>query len=131
MIQQTPETSPIKSPTRAKKLLPTAKIPQAATQVNRRALTLTDEDLQKRIYEHEGKLLKVRIRAARLDETYLTFELADDRIISVPLSWYPFLRDAGKAQRAHFEILPGGWTVYWPDIDEYLDSRTLLKGKYF
>jgi hypothetical protein len=116
-------------PVQAKKSRPTHKTQPVSAEKKSHALTA--EVLQKRLYEHEGKLLKIQIRAVRLDETYLTFELADERIISAPLAWYPFLRDASIARRTHFEILPGGWTVYWPDMDEYLDSRTLLKGKYF
>ena len=54
--------------------------------------------------------------------------LADGRIISVPVVWFPRLLDASAAQRANYEIGPAGIGIHWPDIDEDLSVAGLLAG---
>jgi len=41
----------------------------------------------------------------------------DGRSLSVPLEWFPRLRDATPEQRLH-ELLGRGLAVHWPDIEE-------------
>jgi hypothetical protein len=59
------------------------------------------------------------------DELVVT--LADGRRIVTPLAWYPRLRDAGIAQRSHFELMPMG--VHWPELDEDLGVAGMLRGR--
>ena len=54
------------------------------------------------------------------------FELADGRSISAPLEWFPRLRDATPAQRAHWRLIGGGEGVHWPDIDEDISVLRLF-----
>ena len=48
-------------------------------------------------------------------EDELVVHLADGRVLSVPLAWFPRLFDATGAQRAHWELLGNGEGIHWPD----------------
>lgn len=54
--------------------------------------------------------------------------LTDGRIISVPIIWFPALRDASPGQRAHYEIGAGGYGLHWPELDEDLSIGGLMAG---
>lgn len=58
----------------------------------------------------------------------LSVTLKDGRVISVPLTWYPRLRQATPAQRNHWKIAGGGYGIHWPDLDEDLSTEGLLRG---
>ena len=62
-----------------------------------------------------------------IDDTTLTFALADGRNISAPLSWFPRLQNASPAQRMKHEICGAGTGVHWPDIDEDISAAGLLR----
>lgn len=62
------------------------------------------------------------------DET-LTVTLADGRVLSVPLAWYPRLAQATTAERAHWHLLGGGYAIEWPDLDEHIGVAGLLAGR--
>jgi hypothetical protein len=55
-------------------------------------------------------------------------QLTDGRIVSVPLAWFPLLRDATPQQREHFEVGGGGVSLHWPDIDEDISVAGLMAG---
>ena len=59
-------------------------------------------------------------------DTHLTVTLANGQTITNPLWKYPRLLKASPDQRAHYELSPFG--VHWPDIDEDLSVRGLIKG---
>lgn len=59
-------------------------------------------------------------------ESDLVVALADGRVISTPLAWYPTLMHATAEERGHAELGPFG--VYWPDIDEDLSVAGMLAG---
>jgi hypothetical protein len=54
--------------------------------------------------------------------------LADGRIISVPVIWFPLLHEATSAQREHYEIGGGGTSLHWSEIDEDISIAGLLAG---
>jgi hypothetical protein len=54
--------------------------------------------------------------------------LTDGRIISVPIRWFPLLREATPEQREHYEIGGGGISLHWAEIDEDLSVANLLAG---
>ena len=56
----------------------------------------------------------------------LQARLADGREVSVPLAWFPRLRDATPAQRANWRLIGGGVGVHWPDVDEDISAESLL-----
>ncbi len=75
------------------------------------------------------------ISANRLDVQALNVEfvdasirviLDDGREISVPLAWFPRLRDASDAQRANWRLIGRGEGVHWPDLDEDVSVNALL-----
>jgi len=69
-----------------------------------------------------------RIIDVQVDEHSLSAHLADGRVITVPLAWYPRLLDATAEQRANWQIAGGGFGIHWPEIDEDLSAEGLLRG---
>ncbi len=58
----------------------------------------------------------------------LSVALMDGRTISVPLAWYPKLLRATEEQLKNWKIAGGGYGIYWPDLDEDLNTEGLLRG---
>ena len=75
-----------------------------------------------------AKVTDERVLDVRCDEHSLIVDLMDGRIISVPLAWYPRLRDATSDARAKWEVCGGGYGIHWPEIDEDLSTEGLLRG---
>ena len=61
-------------------------------------------------------------------EEALTAKLADGRVISVPLAWYPRLVHATQEERDNWELFGDGLYIHWPDLDEDLTVEGLLAG---
>ena len=64
-----------------------------------------------------------------VDGDTLRVTLDDGRILSVPVDWYPRLRDASAAQRANWRRIGLGEGIHWPDIDEDISVLGLLAGR--
>lgn len=56
----------------------------------------------------------------------LRVRLADGREVSVPLEWFPRLRDATPDQRQRWELIGGGIGLHWEDVDEDISVESLL-----
>jgi hypothetical protein len=54
--------------------------------------------------------------------------LEDGRELSVPLEWYPRLRDASPSQRSNWRLIGRGEGIHWPDVDEDISMLGLLAG---
>ncbi len=65
-------------------------------------------------------------RAVRFDDDNLWVDLADGRVISVPLAWFPRLAAASPDQRAQVVISARG--LHWESIDEDISIEGLLAG---
>ena len=52
--------------------------------------------------------------------------LADGREISVPLEWFPRLRDATEEQRKGWSLIGGGIGIHWECVDEDISVDSLL-----
>ena len=68
--------------------------------------------------------------------TWITFtddalaaELADGRIVSVPLDWYPRLVRATEDERNNWELHSGSQYIHWEDLDEDISVEGLLAGR--
>lgn len=61
------------------------------------------------------------------DDT-LTVELDDGRTISVPLAWYPRLKEASPTERDHWRLIGRGEGIHWMDIDEDISVQGLISG---
>lgn len=53
--------------------------------------------------------------------------LSDGREISVPLEWFPRLRDATPEQRKKWRLIARGIGMHWDEIDEDISVTTLLR----
>ena len=61
-----------------------------------------------------------------VSEAALRIVLSDGRELSVPLAWFPRLRDATPAQRQNWEAIGRGHGIHWPDLDEDISVRALM-----
>jgi len=52
--------------------------------------------------------------------------LADGRQITVPLEWFPRLRDATEEQRKQWRLIGGGVGIHWKAIDEDISVESIL-----
>ena len=53
--------------------------------------------------------------------------LSDGREVSVPLEWFPRLRDATPEQRKNWRFIAKGIEMHWEEIDEDIGVSTLLR----
>ena len=59
----------------------------------------------------------------------LIVELADGRVISSPLSWYPRLVQGNPKERNTWELTGRGIGIHWPDLDEDISVDGVLGGR--
>ena len=52
--------------------------------------------------------------------------LQDGRSLTVPIEWFPRLRDATVEQRNRYEFSGSGYGIHWPEIDEDISVPGLL-----
>lgn len=69
-----------------------------------------------------------RIVDVSITEDALVVNLADGRMVSVPLAWFPRLLAATAAERANWQIAGAGYGIHWPDVDEDLSVHGILRG---
>ena len=61
------------------------------------------------------------------DAQMMHVRLLDGRELSVPMEWFPRLRDASEEQRNNWRLIGRGVGIHWADIDEDLSIGALLK----
>ena len=61
-----------------------------------------------------------------IDDVVLRVQLSDGRSITVPLEWFPKLRDASPEQRANWRLIGKGVGIHWEDLDEDLSVSALM-----
>ncbi|HXF64348.1 MAG TPA: DUF2442 domain-containing protein [Caldilineaceae bacterium] len=73
-----------------------------------------------------------------VDDQWLSMVLSDAMVLSDgrvlqtpcrPIPWLGWLAQATPEQRAHWTLEPGGFAVYWPDLDDGVDVAHLLTVK--
>ena len=69
-----------------------------------------------------------RVADVNFTRDTLSVSLRDGRTITVPLTWYPRLLSATRAQRKNWRVAGGGYGIHWPEIDEDLSTEGLLRG---
>jgi hypothetical protein len=52
--------------------------------------------------------------------------LEDGRDVSIPLEWFPKLRDASLSQLSNWRFIGGGEGIHWEDLDEDLLVKELI-----
>ena len=60
------------------------------------------------------------------DAAMMHVRLLDGREISVPVEWFPRLRDATESQRNKWRLIGKGIGIHWEDIDEDISVAALL-----
>jgi hypothetical protein len=68
-----------------------------------------------------------RIKRVSVQRYRLRVELQDERIVSVPLSWFPKLREASLDEREKWTLGEGGDAVVWPDLGLSITAGELLR----
>ena len=72
---------------------------------------------------------QVRAKSVRFANGSLCVRLEDGREISLRLAEVPWLKWLAKAkpkQRANWSLEPGGYAIYWPDLDDGIEVCHLL-----
>lgn len=64
-----------------------------------------------------------------VEDDSLCVELADGRVISVPLAWYPRLANGTVEERDHWRLIGKGHGIHWPLLDEDISVENLILGK--
>ena len=78
------------------------------------------------ISKTDGEPLAIGVE---LSESMLKVVLDDGRELSVPIEWFPRLRDATAGQRSNWRFIGRGEGIHWPDIDEDVSVAGLLRGR--
>ena len=72
---------------------------------------------------------QVTATAVHFDNDILQVSLSDGRVISLPIAnipWLKWLAQATPAQRDNWSLEPGGFAIYWEDLDDGLEVSHLL-----
>jgi len=64
------------------------------------------------------------IKRVNCDDEHIYVDLADGRVLGVPLAWSERLSKATAKQRANYEIEQFGGAIHWPDVDEDIGLAT-------
>jgi len=67
-----------------------------------------------------------RARTVEIVPDAFVVHLEDGRSLTVPLEWFPRLRDATPEQRENWKLAGSGIGIHWPDIDEDVSVAGLL-----
>ena len=67
-----------------------------------------------------------RARAVEFVPDAFSVHLEDGRSLTVPLEWFPRLRDTTPEQRGRCELIGRGLAIYWPEIDEEVSVPRLF-----
>ncbi len=59
-------------------------------------------------------------------EIKMTILLEDGRELSVPLEWFPRLRNATQEQLRNWRFIGNGEGIHWEDLDEDISVEKLL-----
>jgi uncharacterized protein DUF2442 len=67
-----------------------------------------------------------RARGVEFVRDAFVVHLEDGRSLTVPLEWFPRLRDASSEQRNHWRLIGPGTGIHWPEIDEDISVPRLF-----
>jgi len=62
----------------------------------------------------------------RLLDTMIYIDLSDKREIGVPIARYKWLAQATPQQRTQWSLEPGGFAIYWEELDDGIEICHLL-----
>ena len=61
------------------------------------------------------------------DSDMMRIRLLDGRELSIPIMWFPKLRDARPEQREKWRLIGRGIGIHWEELDEDISVESLLK----
>ena len=70
---------------------------------------------------------KVMATDVWFDSEMMHIRLLDSREISIPLEWFPILREATNEQRLKWRLIGKGVGIHWEELDEDISVAALLK----
>ena len=70
-----------------------------------------------------------RAVGVEITDEFLTVSLADGRVVSVPISWYPRLSNALPQHRSVWEFIGEGHGIHWPELAEDISVENVLLGE--
>lgn len=73
---------------------------------------------------------QVDATSGRFVDDVLVVSLSDGREISLPIGrveWLAWLAKASPRQRSKWSIEPGGFAIYWEELDDGIEVRHLLE----
>jgi hypothetical protein len=59
-------------------------------------------------------------------ESKMTITLEDGRELSVPLEWFPKLRNASQQQLIKWRFIGNGEGIHWEELDEDISVERLI-----
>jgi hypothetical protein len=66
----------------------------------------------------------------KFSEDSLIVDLTDGRTITVPLEWFPKLRDASDKDKNSWRFIGQGLGIHWDKLDEDLSVKGLLQPEF-
>jgi hypothetical protein len=78
---------------------------------------------------HDSAQELVQATEIHFADSILLVSLSDGRTISLPvdkIEWLRWLAEASPEQRDNWSIEPGGYAVYWNDLDDGIELMHLL-----
>ncbi len=85
--------------------------------------TTKQEEAYHGLYADRNDAVEVEI-----NEKHLIITTRDERMIHVPLSWFPWLEEATSEQRTDFEN--NETSIHWRQLDEGVSMQVILLGRY-
>jgi hypothetical protein len=76
--------------------------------------------------------MKMRIKSedtildVLFDSDLMHIRLLDRRELSIPIMWFPKLRDAKPEQREKWRLIGRGIGIHWEELDEDISAESLL-----
>jgi hypothetical protein len=64
-----------------------------------------------------------------VNEESVSVELADGRVLSAPIGWFPRLSHGTPDERNQWRLIGGGRGIHWPALEEDVSVENLLAGK--
>lgn len=68
------------------------------------------------------------IMSVECQKEQITATLSDGRVVGVPTVWFKRLRSATSQQLKKCEILPDGYGITWPELDEDISVKIFVEG---
>lgn len=86
-------------------------------------ITINQQVKEKQKIHYQPRVLKLEFTPDDL----IAF-LDDGRKLSVPTTWFSKIRKANWQQLKNYRVLPDGYHIHWPELDEDISLRVFTDG---